>query len=591
MTLDIALLLVILLTAFLLFAVDRFSADIVAMGVMLTLIMTGLVPKEEAFGGFGSDTVLMIFGLLVMSASLFKTGVVDNVGAFILRIVGTRSYLLLPMIMVAVAVIGAFISNTAATAFFLPVVFGLATKTGESPSKFLLPLAFSSILTSSVTLISTSSNMVVSELLSRYGHSPMGMFELAPVGVPIAVVGLLYLWKVGVRLMPSTEGAEDDRADFGLAPYLTDVVVLPNSPLVGRTLSEAGIGQQLDLTVLRITRGSRYVPARGSTILEAGDSLLVEGMREHILRIKDVSGVEIKADAKLTDPSIDPETLAIVEAVVLPGSPLLGRTLKGIAFRQRFDLQVLAVKRAGATLYRKLSEIPLKMGDMLLIQGSRSAIRTLEGGRFLSILGAVDQPRLNLGKARLSLGIFVGAIVLGAASLLPLAVAMVLGAFICLLSGCISADEAYRRLEWKAIVLVACMLSLGAAMRHTGAETYLASLLIELSGSSEPFFLLSMFFWLSVFLTQIMSNQAAAVVVVPVALQSATLLGLNPRPFVMMVALAASCSYLTPLEPSCLMVYGPGRYRFFDFFKVGLPLTFLIYVICVLLVPRVWPLS
>ncbi|HXW01321.1 MAG TPA: SLC13 family permease [Anaerolineae bacterium] len=592
MTEQIMLLLLILGIALLLFSFERIPADVVALGVLMSLILTGLLPADAAFAGFGSDTVMMILGLLILTAALVRTGVVEICGRAILRHTGQDPNRLLVVVMVASATMGAFMSNTASTAFFVPLVFGLAQRARTSASKLLMPLAFSSILSSSVTLVSTSTNIVVSGLMTQYELPPMGMFELAPVGVPIAIVGLIYMFFVGRRLIPDRTPSGESAEEFGTSVYLTEIMILPGSSLIGKTLVESGLGRDLDLTVLQVVRGKdRYLAPRANTRLGEGDVLLVEGWRDEILKIKNISGIDIKADVKLSDPELQTEDVRLVEVIILPRSPLIGRTLKSFRFRERYGLQVLAVNRHGETMRRKISQIPLRMGDLLLIQGHRANIALLEEGNTFRILGAVEDKRPNLRRAPLAVAIFVGALIAATFNWLSLPVAVLLGALAAFLTRCITPEEAYREVEWKAIILIGSMLALGSAMQVTGAAEFFAAQITAFAGSANPAWLLTAFFALTVLLTQPMSNQAAAVVIVPVAIQTALGLNLNPRTFAMMIAVAASCSYLTPLEPSCLMVYGPGRYRFMDFLKVGSLLTVLIYFIAILLVPLVWPVS
>jgi di/tricarboxylate transporter len=280
----------------------------------------------------------------------------------------------------------------------------------------------------------------------------------------------------------------------------------------------------------------------------------------------------------------------------MPKSPLIGRTLKGNQFRERYGLQVLGLNRHGENIRRKLSQAPLRMGDVLLLQGSPQNIAALQDEGVVKILNAVREERPNRRRARRAIAIFAGVLLLGSIKigehqLLSFPLAMMLGSVLVFVTRCITPEEAYREVEWKAIILIGSMLALGVAMQETGTATYLAGLITKYAGAWGAIWLLSGFFALTVALTQPMSNQAAAAVILPIAIQTAIQLGLNPRTFVMMVAVAASCSYLTPLEPSCLMVYGPGRYKFIDFLKVGSLLTILIYVVAILLVPRVWPLN
>ena len=591
MTPDIAICLAILALAVLLFAWDRVPADVVALGVMLAVIATGLLPADKAFAGFASDTVMMILGLLVMTAGLIQTGVVETAGRHVFNLAGRNAAIFLPVIMMAVATVSAFMSNTAATAFFVPLVIGYANKIGASPSQFLLPLAFSSILTSSVTLISTSTNLVVSDLLTRYQQPPMGMFELAPVGIPIAIIGILYVWLVGVRLMPQRDNQEAEEA-IGERRYQADVVIVEKSPLIGKSLKDAKIDVDAGLGVVKLIRDQETMRGEKKLAeikLQSGDELFIEGLRADLLKIKDIEGLDFKADADFAEQDEDKAQATIVEGVLLPRSPLIGQSLRSLDFKERYGLQVLAIHRAGR-VPRSISSARLRMGDVLLLQGTPEDVKALEQGNLFNIFGNVQTERLNRARAPLAAAIFAAAIAAATFKLAALPVAMLGGAFLMLLVRCLSPEEAYRQVEWKALILIGALLSLGAAMELSGAGKYLAQQLIGVIGAESHYGLLTSFFVLTVALTQPMSNQAAALVVFPVAMQTGIQLGVDPRAFGMMVAVAASCSYLTPLEPSCLMVYGPGKYQFSDFFKVGAPLTVLIYGLAILLVPVVWPM-
>jgi len=591
MDVHIALLLATVVAAMVLFALEKIPASVIGLGLLLFLVITGLLPAEEAFAGFGSDVFLMILGILIMTEALGRTGVTDAIGRWLLRRTHTDERTFLVVVMVAAVVVGAFMSNTAATAFFLPIVIGLARRAKLSPAKFLMPLAFASILASSVTLIGTSTNIVVSGMMSDYGMPGIGMFELAPVGLPIALVGLVYMLLLGRRLVPDRI-PEEDLEEFSARIYLSELLVKADSPLAGQTLHEAGLGEKLDLKVLRIIRdGSRYIVPRSSTRLDEDDVLLVEGEREDILRVKDMDAIDIKAEAELPDYDLEPEEIGLTEVILLPGSPLIGRTLKGLDFRMRYGLQVLAINRHGETLRRKLSHVRLRTGDVLVVQGERTHIQALERQNLFRILGSASDRHPNRARAPMAIAIFVGVIAVATLNLLALPVAMLLGALLVFVTRCITPEEAYSRVNWKPLILIACMLGLGRAMEMTGTARFLADQVVALMGAGHPTWLLSGFFALTVVLTQPMSNQAAAVVVLPVAMQTAGQLNLDARSFAITIALAASCSFLTPLEPACLLVYGSGRYRFGDFPKVGALLTVLIYGIVIILVPLLWPVG
>lgn len=589
MDIQIGLVLGTVVAALILFSIERIPVDVTALGILVFLIVTGLLPAEEAFAGFGSEVVVMMLGLLILVAALTRTGVTDIVGRMLLgwREAGERQLLL--AVMGVAALVGAFMSNTTATAFFIPIVITMAHRMKTSPARFLMPLAFASILVSSISLISTSTNIVVSGLMQDLGLAPIGMFELAPVGIPIAVVGIVYMFILGRHLVPDRIPREEfERISTQL--YLTEILIPPESALAGKTLAASGLGSEMDLKVMRVVRDSTsYILPRASTELRQGDVLLVEGRRESILEVKETSGVEIKAEVEFPSDDIDVDEMGLTEVVVLPNSPLVGRTLRGLDFREQFGLQVLAINRQGETLTRKMSHVRLQVGDVLVVQGRERQIDALERQNVFRRLSLPEVPLKRRRRAPVALAIFGGMVAAATFKVLSLPVAMVLGAVLVFATRCITPEEAYDQVRWKVLILIASMLGLGAAMEVTGTAAFLADQILRVAGESDVFWLLTTFFGLTVLLTQPMSNQAAAAVVLPVAIRTADQLGLNPRSFAMMVALAASCSYLTPLEPACLLVYGPGRYRFTDFLRVGAVPTVLIYGLCILLVPALWP--
>jgi len=386
---------------------------------------------------------------------------------------------------------------------------------------------------------------------------------------------------------------EDQKAEetIGERKYQADVVIGEGSPLVGKTLKDANITSDAGLTVVKLIRDSETLRREKDLTdleLQAGDELFIEGQRADLLKIKDIKGLDFKADVHLADPDGEKEEVTIVEGVLLPRSPLIGQSLRSLEFKERYGLQVLAIHRA-RRVPRSIRAARLRMGDVLLLQGRPEDVRALERGNLFNIFGGVENERLNRHRAPIAAAIFVAAIIAATFKLLSLPMATLTGAFLILLTRCLSPEEAYRQIEWKVLILIGALLSIGTAMETSGAGKYLAQQLIGMIGQGH-YALLTCFFLLTVALTQPMSNQAAALVVFPIAMQTALELGLNPRAFGMMVAVAASCSYLTPLEPSCLMVYGPGKYQFADFFKVGMPLTVLIYLLAIMLVPWVWPL-
>ncbi len=588
MTLPIILLIIIIIAALVLFSIETIPADVVALGVMLALILFGILPTGVAFEGFGSDTAIMILGLLILTASLVRTGVVQLLARRILRTVGKNQNRLYWVLMGTAGIMSAFISNTATAAFFVPMTIGLSRRMKIHPSKLLMPLAFAAILASSVTLVGTSTNVVVSGLMTQYNMKPLGMFELTPVGIPILLVGLIYMFLIGRHLIPvrDSEGSDLHKE---ILPYCSEFEVSPTSPWAGKTLDEIALGKEYDLTVLRIMKESGYqVEPRANTKLIVGDKLLVEGNRDDLVALQDQDVVEFAGEFE-EQPALT-EDLSMAEVILLPGSPMVGRTLWGLNFRDRYGLQVLGINRKGETLRHRISRTRLQVGDQLLLQGDPDTVNGLNKNNNFRIVSANLDIMPETEKAPVALIIFAGTLLLVSFNILSLPVAVMLGALAAFITRCITPTEAYRQVSWNAWLLIASMLALGRAMEMTGLASLIAGQIVHLVGAAHPILLLAAFFFLSLLLTQPMSNQAAAVVVIPIAIQTAAQLNLNPRTFAVMIAVGASCSFITPLEPACLMVYGPGNYRFFDFVKVGSLLTLLVFVIAITMVPWLWPL-
>lgn len=591
MTLEIGLMLGVLALAVVLFSLERVPPDVTALGLLLLIAITGLVTPEQAFAGFGNEVVLMILGLLILTAALIQTGVVDYLGRVILDRVGDTPGRFLLLGMAAVATLSAFMSNTGATAFFLPIILSISRQLKISPSKMLMPLAFASILASSVTLIGTSTNLVISGLMEVSGLEPLGMFELTVVGLPVLVIGILYMLTIGNRLIPDRGISEDYTDDFDMQPYLTEIEILPGTVLDGKTLAESGIGYLFDLTVLRVVRdGKKYLLPSADLRIESGDLLLVEGSTDNLLTLEEKTGIQIKPRRKIQDSDIESEKINLFEVVLLPNSRMIGRSLRDLEFRDRYNLQVLGINRSGETIHQQLSQIRLAVGDELLIQGDRSKLMILDRDNTVRLIRPVRWRALRGKQALIAAGLFIGSIVLAAFNILPLAVAVLTAAVVAFITRIITPEEAYRSVDWRILILIGSMLAIGQAMQITGTAAYLADLIVNATAGLNPLWLLAGFFVLSMLLTQPMSNQAAAVVVVPIAIQLAIQLGLNPRTFAVMIAVGASSSFLTPLEPAALLVYGPGNYKFSDFPKVGGLLTVLILIVAIILVPIFWPL-
>ncbi len=423
------------------------------------------------------------------------------------------------------------------------------------------------------------------------------MFELTPVGVITVAVGLIYMLFIGIKLLPNRGGEESFTEQYHIREYISELLVLPDSHLIGRTLGEANINLELDLNVLGIIRGNEQrISPQPNERIEAGDLLIVEGRLANILNVKSEAGLEIKADFELNDRMLESGEIELFEVMVMRDSRLGGQTLKTLNFRRLYNLTVLAINRHGETFLDKLSDVRLKFGDVLLVQGNRKIIEPFVVEGEMLLLEDVSAGSMRTEKRRWAIAAFGLFLALSLSKIvtgfeIPLAIAVLLGVLLLLATKTVRYSELYSLIDFRILVLIACMMSFGVAMEKTGTDIYLASLIQDYFGQYGGTAVLAGFFILTVALTQPMSNQAAALVILPVAVKTAVALGLNPRTFAVAVTYAASFSFITPLEPACVLVYTPGRYRFMDFVKVGTILTIVVFVVAMVLVPVFWKIQ
>jgi di/tricarboxylate transporter len=586
--------LLLLLAAVILFATEKIPVDIVGILLVIGLVMTRVLTIEQGVAGFGDSIIITIGGLFVLTGGLIKTGIVDLIGRRLYRIAGNNEFFLTTLIMAIAAVSASVLKNTTTTAMYLPVVMGLSGRAKIAPSKLLMPLAFGAILGGSCTLIGTSTNLAVSGAIKRYGMEPFSMFELTSVGIITALIGITYMLFVGRKWLPNIGANESLTEQYHIREYVSELIVMENSQFVGKTLGEAKINQELDLSIIGIIRGkeSRIAPNPNEKIL-VNDLLIVEGRMEDILRVKSEAGLQIKADFELSDRVLEGGEVELFEVMVLRGTELVGQNLKSLNFRQRYDLTVLAINRHGKTIIDTLSSTELEFGDVLLVQGKRKLIEPLVVDGELLLLEEVSSKSMRTEKRPFAIAAFLLFICLSLSKVIigydiPLAICVLSGVLLLLATKTIRYNELYSLIDFRLLVLIACMMSFGTAMETTHADQFLAAIIKDNVGQYGGIAVLAGFFVLTVGLTQPMSNQAAALVVLPVAIQTANALGMNPRTFAVAITYAASCSFMTPLEPACVLVYTPGRYRFMDFVKIGTILTLIVFTVVMFLVPIFW---
>jgi di/tricarboxylate transporter len=563
--------------------------DLVMMAGLFTLAGFGVLTPAETFSGFANPALAAVGVLFVVSAGLRETGALDaTVGRVLGRARSEASGLL--RICPPVAGMSAFLNNAPIVAMMTPVVIDWTRRRGLSPSRLLLPLSYSSILGSTMTVIGTSTVLTVAGLVIDAGMPEIGFFELAPVGAPIAIVGLAYLMWVAPRLLPDRLGPAETLGEQR-REYTASMLVEPGCPLDGQSIEEAGLRQLPGLFLVEIDRGGRILtPVGPEEVIETGDRLVFAGVISTIVELQRIRG--------LTPVSHEAEPLAavpghrLVEAVVSASSPLVNQSIRDSNFRTVYDAAVIAVHRNGARVPGKIGEIVLQVGDTLLLQVAPGFVRAhRDSGDFylVSELAGTQTPRHE--RAWVAMVILVGMVAVAASGLYPISIAAFIAAGLLIGTRCVSGRVARRSVDWSILIVIGAGLGIAAAMEKTGAAAYLAGMIAFGAGSLGPWATLVMVYVVAVLLAELLHHNAAVAIMFPIAVAAAAQVGADPRPFVVAVALGGCCAFASPVTyQTHLIVYGPGGYRFTDFTRVGLPLDLLCAVVALLLIPRVWPL-
>jgi di/tricarboxylate transporter len=592
--LEIVILFLIIITAVVLFFSERVEVEITAMLVMLALMLSNILTPEEALSGFSSPATVVVAGLLIMSAAIQRTGALQIIAKRILRFSRHNPFRIIVTMMISTGLVSMFVNNTPAVAVQLPIAVSLAEKARLSLSKILMPLSFAAILGGTCTMIGTSTNVLVKTIAANHeGGWDIGIFEITPLGLIYFALGLLYLIVIGRRITPDRRAREELSERYQLREYITEIRIGEGSQWIGLPLSEYKNlpgGPPAGVEVIEIIRrGQKILPAEHPRI-QSGDSLLVYGSVDELMKLKDEPGLSIRHEFEVHDQDLHDNKIILAEGVLSPTSRFIGRTLKEIEFKYRYGVAALAIRRYGRPVRQKIGKVRLTFGDSLLLQGDRENVdKLMESPDFL-LLERVKLPQPRKNKIAVALAIFSATILILGIGLLPLVTAVVLGSLAMVVTGCISLKELYESIPFKVVILLGCLIPLGLAMEKTGAARLVARQLVNLPFQDNFHMYLLMLAMVTIVLTEIMSNNATAVIMVPVAFSVASQLGVSPKPLVLAVMFAASFSFLTPVGyQTNTIIYGPGGYRFSDFARVGAPLTILLLLISLLLIPAIWP--
>ncbi|HIN96645.1 MAG TPA: hypothetical protein EYN02_02470, partial [Candidatus Marinimicrobia bacterium] len=566
MTLEIAIVLGVITLMFILFVGELFPLDVTALSILAVVLVLGYISPEEAISGFANPAVIIIALLFVLSHALQKSGILEYMVIRLNKLTERSRFLGLFVFLISVALASAFVNNTAIVAIFIPLTIRLAQKYNLSPSKLLMPLSYIAIIGGTLTLVGTSTNLLVNSIYVNTIPSspPLGMFEFAKFGLVMLVIGVAYLLIAVPFLIPSRTVTSSLTKSYHMGGYLTELKVSEESPLVGRTCKERAVNKNYDITVLDILRDGKLISKNiRDTIIYPEDILFVRGSLENFLRMKEVEKVTMLTDEKLTQDELIHDDNTLVECLITNRTDLVGKSLMEINFRRRFGSFILAIRREGEILRKKIAHVVLQAFDTLLIYGPIEKIKELSDSGDFIVLGEIEATLQKHKYWWVSVAVILGTVILAALGIVPILKGALIGAIFLLVIRVITANEAYQSINWQVIVLIAALIPLGIVIQKSGTAFWIGTVLNDIANAFNPLIrptiMLSLIYLVTIILTETTSNAATAIIMTPIAISAAQQMGLDPRTFVFAVCFAASASFITPIGyQTNLMVYSPG---------------------------------
>lgn len=590
MTFEIIFVLLLLVVALFLFVTNYVTYDVTAIIIMTALMVSGILSPTEGLSGFSNPATVTVAAMFILSEGVRRTGILSNAGDFFSQKMQENFNLWFLSLLIFIGVISAFINNTAAVAIFIPVIMMIAAKVDISPSKLLIPLSFAGMFGGVCTLIGTSTNILVSSIAVERGLNAIGMFEFTGMGLIFLVAGLTFLFTIGIKMIPERRKQEDLTKGYEMQDYLTDIIINSTSDLVGKTLNHKELTRELDLDVIRVFKDGFDSSAQRSEIeISNGDILRIRGNKDDIKKLLNREDVSLRSAHEWVDIDLEQGRDALVEAVVAPESALENTKLRDYHIYEKLGAVPLAIRHHGKVKHNDLANQTLSGGDTILLSMSSERINEIETEPSLLMVSEPDTLTYRRNKITLAVAIIAGVVLTAALGITTIVISAIAGVVLMVLTGCLKTAEAYEAVNWKVIMLLAGVLPLGTAMDNTGTAALMADYMIETLSDYGPTVLMSGFFVLTLLITAVMSNNASAALLAPIAIQTADLMQVQPEPFLYAVTFAASLSLITPFGyQTNTMIYGPGKYEVIDFIKVGVPLNVVFWILATIFIPLIW---